>query len=249
MAVSLNKRFSVETVTIEELISLGGPFEKEKVAEQFVTERDKVCGRLTESQFWDTKLPKNIKQEVFRLQKIEFFGQKDGEDVIRTGVQKLTVSAEKQQKLLEKVVENTTQTTKVLEKLSRQTDESIDIAKQSLAIQTKMVEKLDQNDEKFYSLLKQIEQNRETDKEKTERYFEESNIKFDRVMTRLERQGEENLRKIELMEKKSRMKNWLDFGRALKMKLALMLFSHKSLNSSRTPEILILELLNCRIPL
>ena len=202
MAVSLNKRFSVETVTIEELISLGGPFEKEKVAEQFVTERDKVCGRLTESQFWDTKLPKNIKQEVFRLQKIEFFGQKDGEDVIRTGVQKLTVSAEKQQKLLEKVVENTTQTTKVLEKLSRQTDESIDIAKQSLAVQTKMVEKLDQNDEKFYSLLKQIEQNRETDKEKTERYFEESNIKFDRVMTRLERQGEENLRKIELMEKK-----------------------------------------------
>ena len=88
MAVSLNKRFPVETVTIEELISLGGPFEKEKVAEQFVTERDKVCGRLTESQFWDTKLPKNIKQEVFRLQKIEFFGQKDGEDVIRTGVQK-----------------------------------------------------------------------------------------------------------------------------------------------------------------
>ena len=202
MAVSLNKRFPVETVTIEELISLGGPFEKEKVAEQFVTERDKVCGRLTESQFWDTKLPKNIKQEVFRLQKIEFFGQKDGEDVIRTGVQKLTVSAEKQQKLLEKVVENTTQTTKVLEKLSRQTDESIDIAKQSLAVQTKMVEKLDQNDEKFYSLLKQIEQNREADKEKTERYFEESNIKFDRVMTRLERQGEENLRKIELMEKK-----------------------------------------------
>ena len=202
MAVSLNKRFSVETVTIEELISLSGPFEKEEVAEQFVTEHDKVCGRLTESQFWDTKLPKNIKQEVFRLQKIEFFGQKDGEDVIRTGVQKLTVSAEKQQKLLEKVVENTTQTTKVLEKLSKQTDESIDIAKQSLAVQTKMVEKLDQNDEKFYSLLKQIEQNREADKEKTERYFEESNIKFDRVMTRLERQGEENLRKIELMEKK-----------------------------------------------
>ena len=65
MAVSLNKQFSVETVTIEELISLGGPFQKEKVAEQFATERDKVCGRLTESQFWDTKLPKNIKQEVF----------------------------------------------------------------------------------------------------------------------------------------------------------------------------------------
>ena len=154
MAVLLNERFLVETVTIEELIGLGGPFEKEKVAEQFVTERDKVCGRLTESQFWDTKLPKNIKQEVFRLQKIEFFGQKDGEDVIRTGVQKLTVSAEKQQKLLEKVVENTTQTTKVLEKLSKQTDESIDIAKQSLVVQTKMVEKLDQNDEKFNSLLK-----------------------------------------------------------------------------------------------
>ena len=90
MAVSLNERFPVETVTIEELTGLGGPFGKEKVAEQFVTEHDKVCGRLTESQFWDTKLPKNIKQEVFRLQKIEFFGQKDGEDVIRTGVQKLT---------------------------------------------------------------------------------------------------------------------------------------------------------------
>ena len=211
MAVSLNERFPVETVTIEELIGLGGPFEKEKVAEQFVTERDKVCGRLTESQFWDTKLPKNIKQEVFRLQKIEFFGQKDGEDVIRTGVQKLTVSVEKQQKLLEK--ENTTQTTKVLEKRSKQTDESIDIAKQSSVVQTKMVEKLDQNDEKFYSLLKQIDQNREADKERTERYFvesnikyerclEESNIKFDKVMTRLEKQGEENLRKIEIMEKK-----------------------------------------------
>ena len=39
-----------------------------------------------------------------------------------------------------------------------------------------MVEKLDQNDEKFYALLKQIEQNREADKEKTERYFEESNM-------------------------------------------------------------------------
>ena len=163
--MSLNERFPVETVTIEELIGLGGPFEKEKVAEQFVTECDKVCGHLTKLQFWDSKLPKNIKQEVFCLQKIEFFGQKDGEDVIRTGVQKLTVSLEKQQKLLEKVVENTTQTTKVLEK---QTDESIDIAKQSLAVQTKMVEKMDQNDEKFYSLLKQIEQNREADKEKTE---------------------------------------------------------------------------------
>ena len=211
MAVSLNERFPVETVTIEELIGLGGPFEKEKVAEQFVTERDKVYGRLTESQFWDAKLPKNIKQEVFRLQKIEFFGQKDGEDVIRTGVQKLTVSAEKQQKLLEK--ENTTQTTKVLEKRSKQTDESIDIAKQSSVVQTKMVEKFDQNDEKFYSLLKQIDQYREADKERTERYFvesnikyerclEESNIKFDKVMTRLEKQGEENLRKIEIMEKK-----------------------------------------------
>ena len=122
--------------------------------------------------------------------------------MIRTGVQKLTVSVEKQQKLLEKVVENTTQTTKVLDKLSKQTDESIDIAKQSLAVQTKMIEKLDQNDEKFYALLKQIEQNREADKEKTERYFEESNIKFDKVMTRLEKQGEENLRKIELMEKR-----------------------------------------------
>ena len=117
MEVSLNQRFPVETITIEELIGLGGPFEKEKIAEQFVTERDKVCGQLTESQFWDSKLPKNIKQEVFHLQKIEFFGQKDGEDVIRTGVQQLTVSVEKQQKLLEKVVENTTQTTKVLDKL------------------------------------------------------------------------------------------------------------------------------------
>ena len=143
MAVSLNERFPVETVTIEELIGLGGPFEKEKVVEQFVTESDKVCGRLTELQFWDSKLPKNIKQEIFRLQQIEFFGQKDGEDVIRTGVQKLTVSAEKQQKLLEKVVENTTQTTKVLDKLSKQTEESLDIAKQSLAVQTKVVEKLD----------------------------------------------------------------------------------------------------------
>ena len=48
MAVSLNERFAVETITIEELIGLGGPFEKEKVMEQFVTEHDKVCGRLTE---------------------------------------------------------------------------------------------------------------------------------------------------------------------------------------------------------
>ena len=135
------------------------------------------------------------------MQKLEFFGKKNGKNVIRTGVHKLTVSAEKQEKLMEKVVGNTTQTTKVLNKLSKQTDQSIDIAK-SLAVQTKMVENLDQNDEKFYALFKQIEQNREADKEKTERYFDESSIKFNRVMTRLEKQGEENLRKIELMEKR-----------------------------------------------
>ena len=83
---------------------------------------------------------------------------------------------------MEKVVENTTQTTKVLEKLSKQTDESIDIAKQSLVVQTKMVEKLDQNDEKFFSLLKQIDQNREADKERMERYFVESNIKYEQCL-------------------------------------------------------------------
>ena len=94
----------METITIEELIGLGGSFEKEKVAEQFVTKCDKVCGRFTESQFWDSKLPKYVKQEIFRLQKIEFFGQKDGKDVIRTGVQKVTVLAEKQEKQLEEVV-------------------------------------------------------------------------------------------------------------------------------------------------
>ena len=33
MAASLNERFLVETVTIKELIDLGGPFEKEKVAD------------------------------------------------------------------------------------------------------------------------------------------------------------------------------------------------------------------------
>ena len=54
-------RFLVETVTIKELIGLGGPFEKEKVAEQFVTDPDKVCGRLTESQFWDSKLRKKYR--------------------------------------------------------------------------------------------------------------------------------------------------------------------------------------------
>ena len=59
MAVSLNERFPVETVTIEELIGLGGPFEKEKVAEELVTKRDKVC---KESQFLDSKLPKNIRK-------------------------------------------------------------------------------------------------------------------------------------------------------------------------------------------
>ena len=68
MAVLLNKQFSVETVTIEELIDLDGPFEKGKITEQFVTEHDKICGRLTESQFWESKLPKYIKQEIFRLQ-------------------------------------------------------------------------------------------------------------------------------------------------------------------------------------
>ena len=61
------------------------------------------------------------------------------------GVQKLTVSAEKQDKLLEKVVENTTQTTKVLDKLSKETGQSTEIAKQSLAVQTKLDEKLDKN--------------------------------------------------------------------------------------------------------
>ena len=75
MAVSLNERFSVETVTIEKLIDIGGPFEKEKVAEQFVTEVT-VCGHLTESQFWDSKLPKNIKQEIFCLQKLGFLVKK-----------------------------------------------------------------------------------------------------------------------------------------------------------------------------
>ena len=64
MALSLNERFLVETVTIEELIDIGGPFEKEKVAEQYVTKCDKVCGRLTEPQFWESKLPENIKQEI-----------------------------------------------------------------------------------------------------------------------------------------------------------------------------------------
>ena len=104
MAVSLDKRFSVETATVEELIDLGGPFDNEKVTEQFVAECDKVCGHLSELQFWESKLPKNVTQEIFRLQKIEYFGQKDGEDMIQTGVQKLTVSAEKQEKLLEEVV-------------------------------------------------------------------------------------------------------------------------------------------------
>ena len=67
--------------------------------------------------------------------------------------------------LLEKVVENTTQTTKVLDKLSKETDQSTEIAKQSLAVQTKLDEKLDKNDEKFYTLLSQLEQNREADKQ------------------------------------------------------------------------------------
>ena len=61
-----------------------------------------------------------------------------------------------------------------------------------------MVEKLDKNDEKFFTLLNQLEQNRLADKQNSE----EANVKFDRVMTRLDRQGEENLRKIELMEKR-----------------------------------------------
>ena len=104
MAASLNERFLVETVTIKELIGLGGPFEKEKVAEQFVTNCNKVCGRLTESQFWDSKFPKIIEQEIFCLEKIEFFGQKDGDDVFRTSVQKLTVLTVKQEKLLEEIL-------------------------------------------------------------------------------------------------------------------------------------------------
>ena len=70
------------------------------------------------------KITKIYQAGNFPFAKIEFFGQKDDKEVIRTGVQKLTVLAEKQEKLLEKVVENTTQTTKVLDKLSKQTDQS-----------------------------------------------------------------------------------------------------------------------------
>ena len=66
----------METIRIEKLIDIGGPFEKEKFAEQFVPEGDKVFGRLTESQFWDSKLPKNIKQEIFRCKKLSFLVKK-----------------------------------------------------------------------------------------------------------------------------------------------------------------------------
>ena len=85
--------------------------------------------------------------------------------------------AEKQEKLFEKVGENTTQATKVLDNLSKQTHQSIEIAKQSLIAQTKMVEKLDKNDEKFYTSLNQLEQNREANKQTSE----EANIKFHRA--------------------------------------------------------------------
>ena len=72
MAVSLNERFSVETVTVEELIGLGGPFEKEKVRDK----RDRVCGRLTELQFWDSKLPKISSRKYSVCKKLSFLVKK-----------------------------------------------------------------------------------------------------------------------------------------------------------------------------
>ena len=77
-----------------------------------------------------------------------------------------------------------------------------------------MVEKLDKNDEKFCNLLEQYAKDRIADREQTDKYIqdanvkfdktkdkidknsEEANVKFDRVMSRLEKQGGENLRKI-----------------------------------------------------
>ena len=80
-----------------------------------------------------------------------------------------------------------------------------------MAVQTKMVEKLDKNDEKFCNLLEQYAKDRKADREQTDKYIQDANVKFDktmdkidenseeafdRVMSRLEKQGEENLRKI-----------------------------------------------------
>ena len=88
------------------------------------------------------------------------------------GVQKLTILAEKQEKLLEKVVESTMQTTKVLDKLSKQ---SIEMSKESFAVQTKMVEKLDKNYQKFFTLFDQLEKDREA-----------GNVKFDKMMDKID---------------------------------------------------------------
>ena len=65
-----------------------------------------------------------------------------------------------------------------------------------------MVEKLDKNDEKFYTLLEQYAKDRKADKEQTDQYIQDANVKFDKMMDKIDKNSEKaNVKFDKIMDK------------------------------------------------